>query len=98
MVKQLDTYMGVSRINIKRVNYGKMRKLRKPIYKEEQISYKYNINSRKYNNEIEQNKTYVAILQIGIVKELRQQAIITDEEMIDIIKQIRKKNRIEEQI
>lgn len=74
----------------------RLKKLKKPIYNEEKRIYKkYNINSNRFNINSKEIQTYTAILQVGIVKELKQQGIINEEEMILIIRQLKKKNKLE---
>lgn len=76
-----------------------MKNLKRPIYKKEKISYKkYKINTKRFNISYKENNIYRTALQIGIVKELKNQEIITDDEMLTVIKQIKRKNKIEEEI
>ena len=73
----------------------RLKKLKKPIYKDKKVYYKYNINSYRFNINSKDIQTYTTILQIGMVKELKHQGIINEEEMILIIKQLKKKNKLE---
>lgn len=77
-----------------------MQNFKMPIYKYKKLSNntKYKINSKRFDIPIKENQTYVAILEIGIIKELKQQGIITEDEMITIIKQLKKKNGLEVEI
>lgn len=64
------------------------------IYNTNKISY-YKNNSKETKISNEQKEKYVAVLKIGIVKELMQQGIITKDEMTIIIKQIKKQDKLE---
>ena len=87
-------YKIFSSIHLNKVK--RLKKLKKPIYNEEKRIYKkYNINSNRFNINSKEIQTYTAILQVGIVKELKQQGIINEEEMILIIRQLKKKNKLE---
>lgn len=68
------------------------------IYKLNKISYYYKKNSKETKISNEQKEKYIAVLKIGIVKELTQQGIITKDEMTVIIKQIRNKSKLEVEI
>lgn len=90
----MKEYKSFSSIPLNKVK--RLKKLKKPIYNEEKKIYKkYNINSNRFNINNKEIQKYTAILQVGIVKELKQQGIINDEEMILIIKQLKKKNKLE---
>ena len=87
-------YKDFSSIPLNKVK--RLKKLKKPIYNEEKKIYKkYNINSNRFNINSKEFQTYTAILQVGIIKELKEQGIINEEEMILIIKQLKKKNKLE---
>lgn len=73
--------------------------LDKSIYKPQKksyILYKSNSNEIKISNE--QQEKYIAVLKIGIIKELMQQKIITADEMAIIVKQIKNQNKLEVEI
>lgn len=93
--KSYKSFLGIPLKQVKRV-----RNLKKPIYKYKKLSNntKYKINSKRFNIPIKERQNYIAILQIGIVKELKHQGIITDDEMLTIIKQLKKKNKLEVEI
>lgn len=89
--KEYKTFSSIPLNKVKR-----LKKLKKPIYNEEKKIYKkYNINSNRFNINSKEIQTYTVILQVGIIKELKQQGIINEEEMILIIKQLKKKNKLE---
>lgn len=92
------SYKNFSGIPLKQVK--RVRNFKKPIYKYKKLSNntKYKINSKRFNIPTKEEQNYIAILQIGIVKELKHQKIITDDEMLTIIKQLKKKNKLEVEI
>lgn len=92
--KSYKSFLGIPLKQVKRV-----KKFKKPIYKYKKLSYKkYKINSKRFNIPTKEKQNYIAIMQIGIVKELKHQGIITDDEMLTIIKQLKKKNKLEVEI
>ncbi len=65
------------------------------IYNTNKISYYYKNNSNETKISNGQKEKYIAVLKIGIVKELMQQGIITKDEMTIIIKQIKRQDKLE---
>lgn len=72
--------------------------LKNSIYKTNKVSYYYKDNSKQNIISNKQKEKYIAVLKIGIVKELMQQKIITRNEMEIIIKQIKKQDKLEVEI
>lgn len=65
------------------------------IYNTNKISYYYKNNSKETRISNEQKEKYVTVLKIGIIRELMQQKILTQQEMTIIIKQIKKQDKLE---
>ena len=65
------------------------------IYNTSKISYYYKNNSKETKIPNEQKEKYIAVLKVGIVRELMQQGIVTTDETAIIIKQIKKQNKLE---
>ena len=92
MEDNLKTYINFSSIHLKQVK--KLKKVKLPIYKDKKLSYKrYKRISKKCFLE-ETNKNYIAYLEIGIIKELKNQEIIMQEEMVEIVRHIKKKYKL----
>ena len=98
MQKIQKSYKSFLGILFKQVN--RVKKVKKPIYKYKKLANntKYKINSKRFNILTKEKQNYIGIMQIGIVKELKHQGIITDDEMLTIIKQLKKKNKLEVEI
>ena len=65
------------------------------IYNINKISYYYKNNSKETKISNEQKEKYITVLKIGIIRELMQQKVITQQEMTIIIKQIKKQDKLE---